>query len=244
MAFSPISKVESINPVTTINNWVDRYKEAYVESQHDLAQLSLILPDDSLIVAGPPRLSMADSDSSFHIIGFVQDFQHTEGRNNQYIKALGSRRHIPAATNAPVQGSCNRMLFLGRNFINAVYATAEFGDNITDRNTKYDANGVNGTGAWWMNFDEDVFRVPFGLGIIYNSPASLAGSGTSVQQAAAEYIECCTFTTRSVALQAGQAWILESVQFIGDRVVPWEHGGSLTFDSSSMNSPVSEVMGA
>lgn len=244
MAFSPISKVEHINPVNTVSNWVDKYKEAFVEHQHDLAQMTLILPDDSLIVAGPPRLSMADSDTSFHVIGFVQDLQYTDSKNTQYLKALGSRRHIPASTNVPVQGSCNRMLFLGRNFLNAVYASAEFGDNIADRNSKYDSNGVNGTGAWWMNFDEDVFRIPFGLGIIYNSPATLAGGGDSVKQAAAEYIECCTFTTRSVAMQAGQAWIMESVQFVADRVVPWEHGGSLTMDTSSLNSPVSEVMGS
>lgn len=242
MAFSPVSKVENISPVTTISNWVDKYKEAFVESQHDLAQLSLILPDDSLIVAGPPRLSMADSDTSFHIIGYVQDLQYTDGKNAQYIKALGSRRHIPTSTNVPVQGSCNRMLFLGRNFINAVYANATFGENITDRNSKFDAN-LDMSGAWWMNLDEDVFRVPFGLGIIYNSPASLAGRGDTVKQAAAEYIECCTFTSRSVAMQAGQNWILESVQFVADRVVPWEHGGNLMTDSA-MDKPVSTVMGS
>lgn len=242
MAFSPVSKVENISPVTTISNWVDKYKEAFVESQHDLAQLSLILPDDSLIVAGPPRLSMADSDTSFHIIGYVQDLQYTDGKNAQYIKALGSRRHIPTSTNVPVQGSCNRMLFLGRNFINAVYANATFGENITDRNSKFDAN-LDMSGAWWTNLDEDVYRVPFGLGIIYNSPASLAGRGDTVKQAAAEYIECCTFTSRSVAMQAGQNWILESVQFVADRVVPWEHGGNLMTDSA-MDKPVSTVMGS
>jgi len=240
MAFSPISKVENISPVTTVSNWVDKYKEAFVEHQHDLAQMTLILPDDSLIVAGPPRLSMADSDTSFHVIGFVQDLQYNDSKNTQYLKALGSRRHIPASTNVPVQGSCNRMLFLGRNFLNAVYANATFNENITDRNSKFDAN-LDMSGAWWANLDEDVFRIPFGLGVIYNSPASLAGKGNAVKQAMAEYLECCTFTTRSVTMQAGQAMIMESVQFVADRVVPWTHGGNLMVDSA-LERPVMTVM--
>ena len=52
MSFSPIDKIESTAPVRDESSWVDQYKEAFVEHQHDTSQLTLILPDDCLVVVG------------------------------------------------------------------------------------------------------------------------------------------------------------------------------------------------
>lgn len=54
--FAPVSKMNAASPVSDISGWVSAYKEAFVEHQHDLSQLTLVLPDDCLIVVGPPRL--------------------------------------------------------------------------------------------------------------------------------------------------------------------------------------------
>lgn len=141
MSFSPIDKIESTAPVRDESSWVDQYKEAFVEHQHDTSQLTLILPDDCLVVVGPPRLSHASSENSFYPVGFLNSINISETRNVQPMKAIGSRRHIFAATNAPVQGSIGRLLFLGRNMLNALYANADFGPGITDRNSKYNGLG-------------------------------------------------------------------------------------------------------
>ena len=50
MSFSPIDKIESAAPVRDESAWVDKYKEAFVEHQHDISQLTLVLPDDCLVV--------------------------------------------------------------------------------------------------------------------------------------------------------------------------------------------------
>ncbi len=119
MSFSPIDKIEDTAPVRDESAWVDKYKKAFVEHQHDISQLTLVLPDDCLVVVGPPRLSHASSDSSFYPVGFPNSINISETRTVQPLKAVGSRRHIFAATNAPVQGSIGLLLFPGRNLLNA-----------------------------------------------------------------------------------------------------------------------------
>lgn len=218
MSFSPIDKIESAAPVRDESAWVDKYKEAFVEHQHDISQLTLVLPDDCLVVVGPPRLSHASSDNSFYPVGFLNSINFSETRSVQPLKTIGSRRHIFAATNAPVQGSIGRLLFLGRNLLNAFYANADFGSGITDRNSKYNGSAISGDGIWNENLEEDIFRVPFGMGIVYNAPATLA-DGSVV--AGAQYLEVCTLINRNTAIQSGQAMIMEQVSFMADRLIPW-----------------------
>ena len=220
--FAPVSKMNAASPVSDISGWVSAYKEAFVDHQHDLAQLTLVLPDDCLIVVGPPRLAHASGDSAFHPVGFINNLQYTETRQVQPLKALGSRRHIFSATNAPVQGSFARMLLLGRNLLNSFYTEAEIPTAISDRNSKYAGTG---DATWWANIEEDLFRIPFGLGIIYGTPAAMAAD--SGVMAGAEYLEVCTLVNRSVSSAAGQAMVMEQVAFMADRVLPWDSYGSL-----------------
>lgn len=151
-------------------------------------------------------------------MGFLNSINFSETRSVQPVKAIGSRRHIFAATNAPVQGSIGRLLFLGRNLLNAIYANAEFGTGITDRNSKYNSSAISGDGIWNENLEEDIFRVPFGMGIVYNAPATLADDSVV---AGAQYLEVCTLLNRNTAIQSGQAMIMEQVSFMADRLIPW-----------------------
>lgn len=232
MSFSPIKLIEGQGIVVDPNGWIKNYKEQFVEHYHDSSQLTFVHPDDCLIVAGPPRLSMASGSDVFHTIGFVQSLQYSESRSVQPLKAIGSRRHVFAVTNAPVQVSIARMMILGRNLLNSLYANATFGSDTTDRNSKYDIS-LNEEGTWWTNIEEDVFRVPFGLGIIWSTPATLAGatSGSDGYHAGAEYLEVCTLVNRSQAIQSGQAVLMENVSMMADRVVPWDSYGSLPLDA-------------
>lgn len=238
MSFSPISHIEDQAVASDLSSWIKQYKEQFVEHYHDSSQLTFIQPDDCLILAGPPRLSMAYSNSgsaNFNTIGFINSFQYTETRSVQPLKAIGSRRHVFSSTNAPVQLSISRMMLVGNNLLKSLYANATFGKGITDANSKYDIKAGTTEGSWWTNIEEDVYRVPFGLAVIWDSPASLAhanvsssssSSDGSAPHAGAEYFEVCTIVNRSTAIQSGQAVMMENVTIMADRVVPWTAYGS------------------
>lgn len=230
MAYNLITDAPLSTPVGTdgLNAWVDNYKNQFINQSHDLSQLSLVLPDDSLVVMGPARLSGVSGDDNFYPVGFLNSMQYSETRQVQPLKSIGSRRHIFAATNGPVQGNIGRLLFLGTNLYRAMYALAEHPARITDRNSTY-AIGSGESASWYTNAEEDLFRIPVGIGIIYNSPASMAGK----KSAGAEYLEVCVLTNRNVSLQSGQAMIMEQVSFMADRVVPWTAYKSAAFASDN-----------
>ena len=227
MSFSPIRLIEKQAIASNPTSWIKNYKEQFVEHYHDTSQLTFIHPDDCLIVAGPPRLSMATGSDSFNTIGFINTLQYTETRNVQPLKTIGSRRHVFSSTNSPVQIAISRMMIVGNNLLKSLYANATFGAGITSTNSKYDIKAGSKAGTWWTNVEEDVFRVPFGLGVIWEAPATLAhanNGGTS--HAAAEYFEVCTIMNRSQAIQSGQSVLMENVNLMADRVVPWTDYGS------------------
>ena len=251
--FGPIDKIEGENfTYRDVPNWVDAYKEAFVQHPHDNSQLTLVLPDDCLVVAGPTRLRQAGAaavndstgnlQGSFFPIGFANNVTYTETRQVQPLKGIGSRRHIFAATNSPVQIQIARLLLVGTNTLRSLYALTKFGADM-DVNAKYSQNGKgNNEASWYSNLEEDIFRVPIGLGIIYNSPATLAGDQSFV--AGAEYFEVCTLQSKNVSIQSGQATVMEQVTLFADRCVPWEGAatnGVIDIDQSAYRQQVSEV---
>lgn len=227
MGFHPISLIERAHEpvVWQKEQWLDNYKEAFTEHPHDTSQLTLVLPDDCLLVSGPPRLRHADGAFSvgdretFHIIGFANNISYSETRNVQPLKAIGSRRHIFAATNQPVQINIARMMLLGLNTLRSLYSGASFGKDMYDRNSKYSNIDAVDDASWFSNLEEDVFRVPIGLGVIYNAPASLAGHMNMC--AGADYFEACTVVSKQVSMQSNEAMIMEQVTLLADRALPW-----------------------
>lgn len=222
-SFYPIKKIEDAQePVNhDIDSWVDNYKETFLEHPHDTSQLTLILPDDCLVVSGPTRLRQARSGrgDDFWIVGFANQINYSETRNVQPLKALGSRRHIFAATNTPVQIQMGRLMILGINTLRSLYANTQFGVDITGRNSKYSNVDQDHQGGWFNNVEEDIFRVPIGMGIIFNSPATLGGRVKKI--AGAVYFEACTLVSQQVSMQSGQAFIMEQVTLMADRAIPW-----------------------
>ena len=217
---------QTLSIITAADEWQSKYRDAFLNTSHDRSQLTLVHPDDCLVMFGPPRLADARV-AEMMPLGFLQSLQFTETRSVQPMKSIGSRRHIFAATNAPVQGSIGRLLCLNPNLARLAYAPQDTngvfneGDpyvnagNITD-GVAGDTSGLS-TRAWYTDLEEDLFRIPFGLGIVYNSPISAsAGSSTT-----AEYIESCVFTSKNIALQSGQAMVMEQISFYADRVVGW-----------------------
>ena len=220
MAYNIISNPTN-GVVSTPDEWFAQYKDAQVEVSHDQSMMNLSTPDESLIVVGPPRLS-GDVDA-FHVVGMVNSLQYSETSQVQPMKAIGSRRHVFSKTNAPVQGSIGRMMVLGLNLYRALYAVTNVTNVAKPKTTKFSKSN-SADDDWFTNLEEDLFRLPIGLGIVYMAPTTAAeGSKKAI---GADYLEVVTLVNRTSALQSGQAMIMEQVSFMADRVVPWS-----TYDS-------------
>lgn len=240
MSYNIATDGPSTTPVRTdIASWLGNYKEQNIEVSNDQTMLSMVTPDDSIVVVGPPRLTGNASD--FFVVGMVSSFNYQEMAQVQPMKGIGSRRHMFSKTNGPVNGSIARMVFLGPNLYRALYALTSLSTKFTSRNSKF-SGGNSGTAAsWYHNIEEDLFRIPIGLGIIYNSPATMArGTANGV---GAEYLESCVLNSRSIGLTAGSAMIMEQVSFIADRVIPWDaYSSQDTFSAGVFDNPVGTAL--
>ena len=225
----------NVQPTTDISQWISQYKEANIEAAHIESMATLGTPDECLIVAGPPRLSEGVN-KDFPIVGMINGLQYTESSQVQPLKAIGSRRHIFSKTNLPIQGSIQRLVFVGRNLFRALYGEIELDTELGLRaqNAKVAGNKSHGKNAAWLhNLEEDIFRVPFGLGLIYSCPGAVSKNG-GYRFLGGEYLECCVLQSRTTSIQSGQTMIMEQVQFMADRVVPWEaYSGPAYFEGTT-----------
>lgn len=208
------------NPVTDVDSWAENYGEQQIEVLHDQSMLTLATPDDSILVVGPSRLA---SKGAFHVIGMVNSLNYNETSQVQPIKAIGSKRHVFSKTNSPVSGSIGRMVILGPNLYRALYAmfeTSDLDSRLKTSSQKFSLTSTATKGNWYTNLEEDLYRHPVGLGVIYRAP-TLANQSDDVV-VGAEYIENCVIVSRAVGMQSGSAMIMEQVSFMADRVVPWK----------------------
>jgi len=224
MGFNPIDNMDSQSVVTNPENWVSQYKEAFISKVHDKSMLDLVLPDDCLVVVGPARMSQVTTSDSLYAVGFITSISVQEQRNIQPLKALGSQRHIWSASNAPLNISIERVLFDGKNLAAAIYGQADI-DSVERKNPKYN------TGSWYANLEEDLYRIPFGLGIVYKNPRKLATNASSSEVVAAEYFESCVISSHASGIQAGQTMIMEQVTMLADRRVPFTGYKSTSSDN-------------
>lgn len=241
----PTYNISSESPIepskSDISSWIDGYKETFIEHSHDQSPHTLVIPDECLLVVGAPRLSM--SEDEFYIVGLVNGFNYSETSQVQPFKPLGSRRHMFSRTNSPVQGMISRMMVLGNNLLRALYAVTDPSNNVVNHtNTKFAVGDEGMNSQWFTNLEEDLFRYPFGLGIIYNSPGSRSNSDSS--SAGAEYLEICHVVSRQVQMQSGQTMVMENVQFMADRVIPWDaYASQNQFDRGSFINDLQDYHG-
>ena len=231
-----ISDVEG-KIATSIDDWVGTYKNAYIQKMHDATQMDVVLPDDCLILAGPPRLS--GSSTEVTPIGFVTSFSMQEQRQVQPMKAIGSYRHVFTATNSPVTLSFERLLIDGPNLMRSLYG------EWTRSNTTEFKNEAFVESDWFMNLEDDIYRIPFGLGLVYYNPRTLSGadnSGNTMTSPGADYFEGCVVQSCSMSIQQGQTAIMENVQVLCDRRVPFTGRTRTTADNLVTSTPVGNQM--
>lgn len=217
----------TMHPTVNVSDWISNYKEQNLESNHDQSMATLGTPDECLVVAGPSRLA-SGTDSNYPVIGMASMVQYTESSQIQPMKAIGSRRHVFSKSNLPIQGSIGRLVIAGRNLLRALYQGTDITTSLglSARNAKISALGWEDTSPdtpWLHNLEEDLFRVPFGLGFVFSCPGALATKSTGPDSAfiGGEYLECCVLQSRTVSVQTGQTIIMDQVQFMADRALPW-----------------------
>lgn len=225
-----------VTPTSSIDAWMSTYGDQHLEYSHDQSMMTLANPDDAIMVVGPPRLSLA-KDADFAVIGFMSNLQYVESAQIQPMKAIGSRRHVFSKTNAPVNGSIARMMILGKNILSTLMSKTDV--SMLDSSIGKWATAGYDNAAWFANLEEDVFRIPFGLGVIYSSPANRidSGGGTAI---GADYIECCVLQSKQNSVMAGQTMIMEQVTFIADRVMVWTSDYTTSITRTTLN-PMAEL---
>lgn len=205
------------NAVTDISNW--NFQNSYVERLMDHSALTSAHPDDTLVLAGPPRYLGPTAQNlwtTMKPLGGVQNVQITSNNPVVPAQAIGSGRYF-YLVGKPSHGiNIARLFIKGKNLARAFYDNA-IAAGIKPELFDDKAAAVSGQNENFLaNMDSELFKIPFGLAILFRDKIH-EGLG-------AVYIELCLMTNWSVGFTAGQSMILENVNLIADRIRPIDLG--------------------
>ena len=204
-----------------IGTW--KAQQQSVERFTDNAAYSSAHPDDTLVLAGPPRQGDSSQEAtagwqSLLAIGMIQGFQFGSQKPTQPLQAIGSGRSFFVSGKSQTTWRIGRLFCNGRNLLRVLYHNAVAGglkvQNFDDSPVAKDVSDL-----YWMNLDSEMYYVPFGIGAIFKDKIhDLIG---------AVYLELCMIQSYGVGFNAGQAMIMEDVNGMCDRVLPF-HPTSIT----------------
>jgi len=200
-----------------ISTWKSTQQHT-VERFTDNAAYTSAHPDDTLVLAGPPRkLSSSQGGNkgtaawqSLLAIGMIQSFQFGSQKATQPMQAIGSGRSFFVSGKSQTSWSMGRLFCNGRNLLRVLYHNAVAGGVKVE---KFDDSPVtkSNTDQYFINLDSELYYVPFGIAAIFKDKASdLIG---------AVYLELCMIQGYNVGFNAGQSMIMENVSGMCDRVV-------------------------
>jgi hypothetical protein len=196
-----------------------------VERMTDDATYTAAHPDDTLVLAGPPRLASVwtgvpdggdlqktEGWNSLMALGFLQGFNFQTQRPVQPLQAIGSGRSYFVTAKSQVSWSMGRLFCNGRNLMRALYHSAAAAELPVE---KFDetpsARGIND--MYFVNMDSELFYIPIGIAAVFKDKAhNILGS---------VYLELSMIAGYGVGFNAGQALIMENVSGLCDRVRPF-----------------------
>ena len=179
-------------------------------------------PDDTLLLAGPPRKVSGSSpsdiehattgSSSLMAIGLVQGFQIASQKPTQMMQSIGSGRGFFVSGKSTTTWRIGRLFANGRNLLRALYHSAVASglpvQNFDDSPVARDYRDL-----YYINLDSELYYIPVGLGAIYKDKiGDLIG---------AVYLELAMIQSYGIGFNAGQGMIMEDVNGFCDRVVPF-----------------------
>lgn len=192
-----------------------KFQDHYVERVMDNAAYTAAHPDDTLIMAGPPRTPDPGEnkalDDKLLAIGHLQQVQFTQQKPTQPVMAIGSGRTFFVSGKA--QGQCT----LGRLFVNGRNMLRILNHNMRASNVNvgnFDDKPARSSAAqYYINLDSELYLVPFGLGALFRDKVHHMLGGF--------YSELSMITTYAIGLTAGQNMVMEQVNVVFDRLVPF-----------------------
>ena len=201
------------------------FQQSYVERLMDHAALSSAHPDDTLLLAGPPRYGNQDLSEPSPLeamlpIGMVQNINVTQTKPTQPLMSIGSGRMFFASGKAQGTAAMARLFCNGRNLLRVLYTNAVQADvdpnKFDDRAAVPAGQTQLSVGAtfpkFFANLDSELFLIPFGLGCLFRDKVHKA--------IGAFYLELCMINNWTINFSAGQNLILENVNILFDRLIP------------------------
>lgn len=218
-----------------VGSW--KFQQHYVEREMDNAAYSAAHPDDTLVLAGPPRknsMSVVEGGTGGLLaIGMLQSVQFTQSKPTQPMMAIGSGRSFFVSGKAQTQWTIARLFVNGRNLLRVLYHNAVQAGMEVELFDDPAAKSSNSN--YFINLDSELYYIPFGLACFFrNKSHDLVGSF---------YAELAMINSYAVSANAGQNMILENVSGLADRLLPLELAGIATGDGNIPRSTVDALLG-
>lgn len=213
----------AIGITSSLQNWA--FQQHHVEQNMDDASFTAAHPDDTLVLAGPPRRDSATAanaisqSNSVLAIGMLQNVQFTSQKPTQPLMAIGSGRNFFVSGKSQTQWNIGRLFVNGRNLNRVLYHHAMAGG--LDPTAFDDPAAFNQNDQYLINLDSELFYIPFGMGTLFKNKVHDKIGGF--------YAELCMVTTYAIGFSAGQNLILENVTGLTDRLLPWNATGAITY---------------
>jgi hypothetical protein len=198
-----------------IGNWNSQKQS--VERFTDNVAYTAGHPDDTLVLAGPPRKADMREDATSGVqsllsVGLMQGFQIASQKPTQMMQSIGSGRGFFVSGKSTTTWRIGRLFANGRNLLRALYHNAVAGglpvQNFDDSPVARDY-----TDLYWINLDSELYYIPVGLGAIFKDKiGDLIGS---------VYLELAMIQSYGIGFNAGQGMIMEDVNGFCDRVLPF-----------------------
>lgn len=221
-----------------IGSW--KAQKNNVERLMDNSAYTAAHPDDTLVLAGPPRfasvsLSSVTGWNSVLAIGMLQTFQISSQKPTQPMQAIGSGRSFFVSGKSMTTWRIGRLLANGRNLLRILYHNAVAGGvPVQSFDDPAVPEGGSSSTLFFCNLDSELFYVPFGLGVLFKDKTnSTIGSF---------YVELSMISTYTLGFTSGQNMVLEDVGGMCDRLFPF-HTAALPTAGGVSRATLDEVIG-
>jgi hypothetical protein len=208
-----------------------KMQDNYVERIMDNAAYTAAHPDDTLVMAGPPRVpgvrgSTTPQNQSKALqdqllaIGHLQTVQFQQQKPTQPVMAIGSGRSFFVSGKAQGQANLGRLFVNGRNLLRILQHNARRNDMPVEKMDDRAANRYQS--QFYVNLDSELYLVPMGLGVIFRDKIHDLLGGF--------YVELTMITSYAIAFSAGQNMILEQSNLVFDRMLPFFETDYMKYD--------------
>lgn len=204
--------------VTDASAW--KFQQSYIERLMDHSALSSAHPDDTLILAGPPRWVKSGSTSIYDKllpIGMIQSMQVSQQKPTTPMQAVGSGRGFYISGKAQGQANIQRLFVNGRNLLRALYTNA-FQAGIDATQFDEPAAWLKKESKFYANLDSELFLIPLGMAVFFRDKLH--------DEIGAFYLELCQINSWAIGVSAGQNMVMENVSMFFDRLMPISTNGA------------------